>query len=91
MMFYIYSGVIPIFIITAFLFFNKPLNFKNIIKGITKTIHPLITYILLVYFLGREDYIDDGWSFVSLTMFFIPYLVIVLIINLIVWNKRRKA
>lgn len=91
MSFYIYSGVIPIAIIAVILWFHKPLDFQNIVKGFTKSLHPLITYMLLVYFLETENHIDSGWAFVTISMFYIPYLAIVLILNLVAWNKRRKA
>ena len=91
MSFYIYSGVIPIAIIAVILWLQRPLNFQRTIKALTITIVPLVVYMSLVYFLQMGDYIDVGWVLYTLTFFFIPYLAIVLILNLVAWNKRRKA
>ena len=91
MIFYIYSAVLPITIIAALLWFQRPLNFQRIIKALTITIFPLVIYIWLVYFLQMGDYIDAGWAYWTLIFFFVPYLAIVLILNLVAWNKRRKA
>lgn len=89
--FWIYSTVIPIVIIAAVVLFYRPLNFQRTTKALTITLMPLITYALLIYFLEEENYIDSSWAYWTLVFFFIPYLIVVLILNGIAWNKRGKA
>ena len=89
--FWMYSTVIPVAIIIVAMLFYRPLNFQKITKALGISLIPLITYTLLVYFLEMENYIDSSWAFQTLIFFFIPYLAVVLILNGIAWNKRRKA
>jgi len=91
MMFYIYSGVIPIAIIILVLWFNRPLSFQRITRAATISILPLLIYTLLIYYVEGEDIIDVGWVSYTLTFFFIPYLIGVLILNGVAWRKRKKA
>lgn len=90
-MFYLYSGVIPIAIIILVLWFNRPLSFQRVVTALTKTLIYLFIYILLVYYLDSEHWIDSSWAIPTLFFFFAPYLVVVLILNGVAWSKRRKA
>ena len=89
--FWTYSAIIPIGIILISIFVYRPLNFQRITKGLTISLIPLVTYTLLVYFLEMENYIDSSWAFFSLIFFFVPYVVTVLILNVVLWNRKRKV
>lgn len=91
MTFYLYSAVLPIAIIAALLWFYRPLNFQRVTKALTITIIPLVLYTSLIYFLETGNYIDSGWAYWTLVFFFIPYLVVILILNGVAWNKRRRV
>ncbi len=91
MSFWIYSAIVPIGIILVTLLFFRPLNFQRVVAALTKTLIYLVTYTLLVYYLEGEHWIDSSWAVPTLFFFFIPYLVVVLILNGIAWNKRKKA
>ena len=88
---WIFSTVIPILIILIALFVYRPLNFQRIVKALTKTLMPLFTYSLLMYYLETEDYINTSWVTYTVFMLFIPYLVVVLVLNGVVWTRRKKA
>lgn len=90
-MFYIYSGVIPIAIIILVFWFNRPLSFQRITRAATISILPLLIYTLLLYYLDSEHWIDSSWAVPTLFFFFVPYLVVVLILNGVAWSKRRKV
>jgi hypothetical protein len=91
MNFYLFSGVIPSAIILASLYFYKPLDFKKATKALTVSLVPLVMYIVLVSFLESIDSLNLGWATYTLVFFFIPYLILVLILNGVAWNKRRRA
>ena len=91
MEFYIYSAVLPIILIAIVFWFYRPLDFQRIAKATTVTVFPLAAYISLVYFLQMENYIDAGWVYWTLMFFFIPYLALILVLNIMAWSKRRKA
>ena len=81
--FYLYTLIIPLLITGLCLFFFKPFNFKNIVKGLTTNIIPLIIYVFILYFLETEEYIRAYWSFYTVLFFFIFYLVIIIVLNII--------
>jgi len=90
MIFWIYSLVIPIIILTIMLFVYKPLTFASITKAGTVAIVPLVIYMLLIYFLETEQYINSGWSFYTLFIYLFPYIGLILVLNLMVKRKKRK-
>lgn len=81
--FYLYSAAIPIVITALCLWFFKPLNLKNVIKGLTFNSIPILIYLLLLYFLEINEFIDSGWSFYTVLFFYIIYLVIIFVANII--------
>jgi hypothetical protein len=90
MAFWIYTAIIPIIIIFFSILFYRPLNFNRVSKGLLISLIPLGFYIFLVYFLEMEGYIDSGWLFYSLSFFFLPYLVVVLFLNVLVRIRKKK-
>jgi len=86
MKFYLYSVILPIIIIAIVFWFYRPLKIENVSKALITAIIPLSIYILLIYFLEMEDYINSSWSLYSLLMFFIPYIIITIILKVVVKN-----
>lgn len=85
--YWIYGAIIPLLAIATTIIIYK----SNVTKGLTKIYLPLVTYMLLIYTLESESYIDSGYAFLTLFMGLFPYTLLVLILNLIAWYKRRKA
>ena len=81
--FYFYSAVIPLLITAICLWFFRPLSFKRIVRGLTINAIPLMFYMLFLYFLEMQEYVKSGWSFYTVLFFYILYLIIVGILNLI--------
>lgn len=88
---WIFSTILPLMIVGIALWLQRPLDFQRIVKGLTKTLFPIFTYCLLMYYLESEDKINTSWVTYTVGMFYIPYLAIVLIMNFVAWSKRRKA
>jgi hypothetical protein len=63
MMYWIYSAVLPTAIIVFCMAWYRPLTFANITKSLTVSLIPLLIYILLIYFLETEEWINSGWAF----------------------------
>lgn len=83
MNFYLYSAILPLIIIAVVLWFYRPLKIKNISKALLISLIPLSIYMLLIYFLEMENYLNTGWSFYSLMFFAIPYVLISIILMVI--------
>ena len=90
MIFWSYSVIIPVVIIFISIFLYRPFSLNRVARGLLVSLIPLVIYILVIYFLEMEEYIDSGWSFFSLSMFFIPYLLAVLIVNFLARVRRNK-
>lgn len=89
MLFLLYTLIIPLFIILiCFTFQKRPINKFKIIKALTVSIVPLFIYLLLTYYLEMEDYIKVGWVAYTIFFFFVPYAIIIGIINIFSRKKR---
>jgi heme/copper-type cytochrome/quinol oxidase subunit 4 len=88
MEFYLYSIVLPIIIIAIVFWFHRPLKINNISKALIRSFIPLSVYILLVYFLEMENYIDSSWAFYSLIIFFIVYIIISIVLKIVLKQKK---
>lgn len=89
MMYWIYSAVFPTAITVFCLALYRPLTFANITKSLTVSLIPLLIYSLMIYFLETEDWINSGWAFYTLFMFYLPYLLVVLILNLVKFRRSK--
>lgn len=87
--FYFYSAIIPVLITVVCLWFFRPLSFKNIVRSLTINAIPLMLYMLILYFLEMQDYVKSGWSFYTVLFFYILYLIIIGIMNLIVRRVKQ--
>ena len=86
---WLFSVILPLVAIALFLYQKRPLNFANLTKTLTNSAIFLFIYILLLYFLQRENYLEsDFWSIYTLIFFFIPYIILVLVLNIILRRKR---
>ncbi|CAG4992210.1 hypothetical protein DYBT9275_00915 [Dyadobacter sp. CECT 9275] len=86
--YWIFSTVIPIAIIAGLLTIKRPSTIRQVSKALNATVLPLATYILLVYFLEIDRYINSGWALYTLIFFSIPYLVLVIILYVIaIWKN----
>lgn len=90
MEFYLYSIVLPIIIIAIVFWFHRPLKINNISKALIRGFIPLSVYILLVYFLEMENYIDSSWAFYSLIIFFIVYIIISIVLKIVLKQKKLQ-
>lgn len=79
MVFYLLSGIVPLLFIGIMLWFNKPLSKEVVVRTLMRTLLPLFTYILLMYYLESENFVNEAWIAYTVFFFFVPYLVIVLI------------
>jgi hypothetical protein len=85
--YWIYGAIIPLLAIAIVVVIYK----SNVTRGLTKIYLPLITYMLLIYTLENESYINSGYAFLTLFMGLFPYTLLILILNLIAWYKRRRV
>jgi hypothetical protein len=81
--FYLYTIVIPLLITGLCLLFFRPLSFKKIIQGLTVNLIPIMFYVLVLYFLEMEEYIKAQWTFYTILFFFVVYIIIIGILNLV--------
>lgn len=91
MLFVLYTIIIPVCIIFICIGLQKrPINRVKILKALTVTISPLFSYLLLTYYLEMEDYIQVGWVTYTLFVFFVPYVIIIVLINILCKIKNKK-
>lgn len=91
MLFYIYTIAIPFAIISFYILRQKSFQYIRIVRALTRAIHPLFTYMLLTYFLEMENYMKTAEVFYTLFFFFMPYVIIILIMNIALWVKKKKG
>ena len=85
-MFYIYTLLIPLLIIFFFIkFFNK----KDIINSLLIISIILWFYLFLIYFLGQKNIIEDNWISFSIFFFLFPISIILLIIKVLIYFKKK--
>lgn len=91
MEYWIYSTIIPIVIIAILSVAYRPLNISSISKilRISAILFPI--YMLVIYFLEMENYINSGWAFYTLMFFFVPYLLIAIVVNVVTWKREKKS
>ena len=88
MVYYIYSLAIPLAIIFISLLMFKSLSSFKVTKALTIALILLIIYALLIYLLEMENYVDTEWTFYTLLMLLIPFIILVSILNLIAWKRK---
>jgi len=89
--FFLFSGVVPIVIIFITLWFYRPFTLKQVAKAFAVSVIPLFGYLLLVVFLEDFESLNLGWSTYTLVFFLIPYVIIVLILNVVAWVTRKGS
>ncbi len=90
MQFYFFSAIIPLVIISTYLWVNRPLKFENIVRALVKSLLPLCAYPFIIYYLETENFIDSSWAFYTISFFLAPYILLVLLLKLYKWNKDKK-
>lgn len=90
MLFYLYTIAFPFAIIFFYVIRQKSFQYVKIVRALTHAIHPLFTYMLLTYFLEMENYMKTAEVFYTLFFFFIPYVIIILIMNIVIWIQKKK-
>lgn len=91
MLFILYTLIIPVCIILICIGLQKrPINRVKILKALTVAISPLFSYLLLTYYLEMEDYVQVGWVTYTLFVFFVPYVIIIVLINILCKIKNKK-
>jgi len=92
-MFYLYTIVLPIFILIAnyFLLKIKPKRADEYVDLIFKTIPHVFGYSFLLYFLESEKHINTSWTFYSIHFFLIPITLIVLLLKIFYGVKNRRG
>lgn len=90
-MFYIIVIVIPLVIaLLSYVFTKRSDRFKwHLIRSVVKSLPYQFGYLLLLYFLEMEDYIESNWQFYSLAFFLIPISIILLITHF-VFNRKSS-
>jgi hypothetical protein len=89
MEYWIYSAIIPIGIIALTVLIYRPVSIQNIAKAFGLSLIPLVTYALLIYSLEIVGKVNSGWIFYTLMFFFTPYLVMVMVLNLVAFRKKK--
>jgi hypothetical protein len=92
-MFYIYTLLLPAFIlgISYFLTNPKPKKIREYLNLSFKTLPSLFGYGFFLYFLEMENLGDTGWAFYSVMFFLVPTSVIILFLKLFYWIKDKKS
>ena len=90
-MFYVYSLAIPLAILFVGYFSEgqKPKQFEGYIKLIAKTLPYQFLYAFCIYYLEMEHYVTVGWVFPTLIFFLLPIAIVIMIIKLIFFLKKR--
>jgi hypothetical protein len=91
-MFYIFAIVIPIVILVILYYIRKPKLYKlsNYIDFIFSVLPFLAVYTLLLYYLETENIINSGYAFLALITFLIPIAIIISILKLYYWLRKRR-
>lgn len=88
---YFNNIVVPFAIIFFYIIRQKSFQYVKIVRALTYAIHPLFTYMLLTYFLEMENYMKTEEVVDTLFFFFIPYVIIILIMNIVIWIREKKS
>lgn len=84
MLFILYTLIIPVCIILiCFGLQKRQINRVKILKALTVAIIPLFSYLLLTYYFEMEGYIQVGCVTYTIFFFFVPYVIIIGLINIL--------
>jgi len=91
MMYYFYIFFIPIVIIGAsFYLEGKPTEKRNFVNFSFKIFKTFITYALLLYYLESENFINSGYSFLTVFMFTLLFGILIIPFKIYFMIKKDK-
>jgi hypothetical protein len=93
MSFYFFTIVIPLAMVLFFILRDRDKYrfMRLLLHSVVKSLPYQYFYLLLLYFLETEDYIESGWVFYSFGFFLIPISVIALVVNFFVKKRQSSA
>lgn len=92
MMYYVFAIVLPVLILGALYYKRKPSLkvFSEYIDFVYRALPFMAVYALVLYYLETENLVDSGYAFLTIITFLIPISIIVLVLKLNYWFRRRR-
>lgn len=88
---YLYVFIIPIsIIVVGYYLEGKPTKTREWVNFLFKVVNTYFTYALLLYYLGGEEFLNTGLSFVTVFLFTIPLGIIVIPLKIYYFFKKEK-
>lgn len=90
-MMYLYIFVIPIaIIIVGYYLEGKPTKTREWVNFLFKIFKTYFTYALLLYYLGGENFINVGLSFITILLFTIPLGIVIIPFKIYYFLKKKN-